>query len=47
MCGKNNAEQEDEMEEACSIIGRDEKCIDIVVGKSEGKRTLSKPRHRW
>ena len=44
---QNNADQKDEMEEVCSIIGRDEKCIKIVVGKPEGKRTLSKPRHRW
>ena len=32
MCGKNNEDTEDKMEEACSIIGRDEKCIKSGVG---------------
>jgi hypothetical protein len=33
---------------ACSMHGRDEKCIQkILVGKPEGKRLLKTPRHRW
>jgi len=34
MCGKNNADPEDEMEEACSIIGRDEKWIQNCGGEN-------------
>jgi hypothetical protein len=32
---------------ACSTHGRDEKCIYILVGKSEGKRSLGTPRRGW
>ena len=34
MRGKNNADQEDEMEEACSIIVRDDKCIQNCGGEA-------------
>ena len=34
MCGKNNADPEDEMEEAFRIIGRDEKCIHNCGGET-------------
>jgi hypothetical protein len=27
--------------------GRDEKCIQYLVGKPEGKRLLGRPRYRW
>jgi hypothetical protein len=27
--------------------GRNEKCIEILVIKSGGKRTLRRPRHKW
>jgi hypothetical protein len=26
---------------------RDEKCIQLLVGKSDGKRPFGEPRHRW
>jgi hypothetical protein len=34
------------MEGACSAYGRDYKCIQILVGKPEGKRPLGRTRHR-
>jgi hypothetical protein len=27
--------------------GREEKCVNILVGKPEGKRPLGRPRRRW
>jgi len=32
---------------ACSTYGEEEKCIQELVGKPEGKRPLGGPRHRW
>jgi hypothetical protein len=32
---------------ACGTHGRDEKCIQILIGKSEGKRPLGRPKRRW
>jgi hypothetical protein len=32
---------------ACSAHERDEKCMQILIGKSEGKRPLGRPRRRW
>jgi hypothetical protein len=31
---------------ACSTLGKDEKCIQYLVGKPEGKRPLGRPRRR-
>jgi hypothetical protein len=31
----------------CSTNERDEKCIQNLVGKPEGKRPFGRPRHRW
>jgi hypothetical protein len=28
-------------------MGRGEECTGVLVGKSEGKRPLGRPRHRW
>jgi hypothetical protein len=35
------------MHEVCSIHGEREKCIKILVGKSERTRALERPRRRW
>jgi hypothetical protein len=35
------------MDDACSTHGRDEKCLNILVGKHEGKRQLGRSRRRW
>jgi len=35
------------MREACSMHGKDRKCIQHVGRKSEGKRPLGRPRSRW
>jgi hypothetical protein len=35
------------MGRTCSIYGRDEKLMQFLVGKPEGKRLLGRPRHRW
>jgi hypothetical protein len=32
---------------ACSTHRGDEKCVQILVGKTEGKRPLAKPRREW
>ena len=32
---------------ACSTYGGRERCIQVLVGKSEGKRPLGRPRRRW
>jgi len=32
---------------ACSMYGREERCIQGFVGKPEVKRPLGKPRLRW
>jgi hypothetical protein len=40
--------KENEMAGACSThMGRMRKAYNILVGKSEGKRPLRRPRHRW
>jgi hypothetical protein len=31
----------------CITHGRDEKCINILVRKTKGKRPLGRPRLRW
>jgi hypothetical protein len=38
--------KEDEIDGACSTPGRGENCINTLVGKSEGKRLVGRPRHR-
>ena len=35
------------MGEACSAYGGEERRIQGLVGKPEGKRRLGRPRHRW
>jgi len=35
------------MGRACSTHGRDEKCIQILVGKPDGKRSFRRPRCGW
>jgi hypothetical protein len=35
------------MDRSCSTHGRDQKCVEIFVEKSEGKRSLGRPRHKW
>ena len=32
---------------ACSEYGREERSIQGFGGKTEGKRTFGRPRHRW
>jgi len=32
---------------ACSAYGGDERCIQGLVGKRQGKRPLGRPRNRW
>jgi hypothetical protein len=39
--------KEDEMGRICSMHVRDEKCIEIFDGKSEGKKQLGRHRHGW
>jgi hypothetical protein len=39
--------KEDEMDRVCSIHGEEEECIEILVGKSEGKLPLERHRRRW
>jgi len=39
--------KEDEVGGACSTHGRIEKCIKILVGKTEGKGPLWRFRRRW
>jgi hypothetical protein len=34
------------MRGACSAHGEDEKCVQILVGKPEGKRPLGRPKRR-
>jgi hypothetical protein len=31
----------------CSTYGEDERCIQVLVGKTEGMRPLGRPRRRW
>jgi hypothetical protein len=38
--------KEDEMGEACSVHGGDEKCVQLLLGKPEGKRPVRRLRHR-
>jgi hypothetical protein len=39
--------KEDDTGEAYSTHGSEAKCVKILVGKSEGKRALARPRCRW
>ena len=32
---------------ACSKYWRQKRCIEVLVGKPEGKSPLGRPRHRW
>ena len=32
---------------ACSVYGVEERRLQLLVGKSEGKRPLGRPRRRW
>jgi len=36
-----------EMAEECGTYWRQERCIEVLVGKTEGKRPLGRRRHRW
>jgi hypothetical protein len=31
----------------CGTHGRGERCLQVLVGRSEVKRPLRRPRHRW
>jgi hypothetical protein len=31
----------------CSTEGGEERCVQVLMGKSEGKRPFGRPRHRW
>jgi uncharacterized OsmC-like protein len=35
------------MDRAFSTYGKEQRCIEDVVVKLEGRRTLEKPRRRW
>jgi len=35
------------MDGACSMYGGEERHVQGLVGKPEGKRPLGRPRHRW
>ena len=35
------------MGRTCSTCGAIHKCIRVLVGKPEGKRSLGRPRRRW
>ena len=35
------------MDGACGTFGGEERCIQGLVGKPEGKRPLGRPRRRW
>jgi len=39
--------KEDEFVWRCNTRGRDEKCINTSGRKTEGKKPLRRPRHRW
>ena len=39
--------EKNEMGGACSAYGGEERCIQVLVGKPEGKRPLGRPRRRW
>jgi hypothetical protein len=39
--------QKNGMGRACSTYGKENKCIQGLVGKPEGKRPLGRPRRRW
>jgi hypothetical protein len=39
--------EKNEMGVACSTYGGEERCIQDLVGKTEGKRPLGRPRLRW
>ena len=32
---------------ACGMYRRQESCMQVFVGRPEGKRPLRRPRHRW
>jgi hypothetical protein len=38
--------KENEMGGTCSMYGEEERCIQYLVGKLEGKRPLGRPKHR-
>jgi hypothetical protein len=39
--------KEDRVKAACGRSGGEEKCIEALVGRPEGKRLLTRPRRRW
>jgi len=39
--------EKNEMDGACSVCGREERRLQCLVGKPEGKRPLGIPRRRW
>jgi hypothetical protein len=43
----HNSEVKDEMDRACSMNGEKRNAYRILVGKSEGKRPLRRPRRKW
>jgi hypothetical protein len=39
--------KEDEVGWTCDTHGGGERCLQVLVGRPEGKRPLGRPRHRW
>jgi hypothetical protein len=39
--------KDDEVDGACSTHGGDDKCINVLDGKPEGKRPLGRPKRSW
>jgi hypothetical protein len=42
-----NVIETDEVGRACSLYRGEERCIQGLVGKPEGKRPLGRPKHSW
>ena len=39
--------EKNEMGGVCSVYGREERCIQGLVGKHQGKRQFGRPRLKW
>ena len=39
--------KKNEMDGACSMCGRNKRCIQVFGGETEGKGPLGRSRHRW
>jgi hypothetical protein len=39
--------KENEVSGTCGTHGRGEECVQVLMGKPEGKRPLVRPRRRW